>query len=77
MALSAFEPSRSVLCKLLEHEAPRGLESRLSDLHLWRLGLGAIIAVTTARPRGPEFYRARLNRFRSLSHLTVEVQRPV
>ena len=53
---------------------------RLSDLHLWRLGpghLGAIIAVTTARPRGPEFYRARLNRFRSLSHLTVEVQRAV
>ena len=53
---------------------------RLSDLHLWRLGpghLGAIIAVTTSRPRGPEFYRARLNRFRSLSHLTVEVQRPV
>ena len=35
---------------------------RLSDLHLWRLGpghLGAIITVTTARPRGPEFYRAR------------------
>jgi cation diffusion facilitator family transporter len=51
---------------------------RLSDLHLWRLGpghLGAIIAVTTARPRGPEFYRARLARFPSLSHLTVEVQR--
>ena len=51
---------------------------RLSDLHLWRLGpghLGAIVAVTTARPRGPEFYRARLSRFPVLSHLTVEVQR--
>ncbi len=51
---------------------------RLSDLHLWRLGpghLGAIVAVTTARPRGPEFYRARLSRFPALSHLTVEVQR--
>jgi hypothetical protein len=50
----------------------------LSDLHLWRLGpghLGAIVAVTTARPRGPEFYRARLSRFPALSHLTVEVQR--
>jgi cation diffusion facilitator family transporter len=51
---------------------------RLSYLHLWRLGpghLGAIVAVTTARPRGPEFYRARLSRFPALSHLTVEVQR--
>lgn len=51
---------------------------RLSDLHLWRLGpghLGAIVAVTTTRPRGPEFYRARLSRFPALSHLTVEVQR--
>ena len=51
---------------------------RLSDLHLWRLGpghLGAIVVVTTARPRGPEFYHARLSRFQSLSHLTVEVQR--
>lgn len=51
---------------------------RLSDLHLWRLGpghLGAIIAVTTAKPRGAEFYRARLSRFPALSHLTVEVQR--
>ncbi|MCB8882961.1 CDF family Co(II)/Ni(II) efflux transporter DmeF [Acidisoma cellulosilytica] len=51
---------------------------RLSDLHLWRLGpghLGAIVAVTTAKPRGAEFYHARLSRFPALSHLTVEVQR--
>jgi cation diffusion facilitator family transporter len=51
---------------------------RVSDLHLWRLGpghLGAIVAVTTARPRGPDFYRAQLSGFASLSHLTVEVQR--
>ena len=51
---------------------------RLADLHLWRLGpghLGAIVAVATARPRDPEFYRARLARFPALSHVTVEVQR--
>ena len=53
---------------------------RLADLHLWRLGpghLGAIISVVTAVPqRGPEFYRARLGRFGSLSHITIEVQSP-
>jgi cation diffusion facilitator family transporter len=51
---------------------------RLSDLHLWRLGpghLGAIVAVTTAKPRGAEFYHARLSHFPALSHLTVEVRR--
>jgi cation diffusion facilitator family transporter len=46
------------------------------DLHLWRLGpghLGAIISVITGQTRGPEYYRKRLIRFRSLAHLTVEV----
>jgi cation diffusion facilitator family transporter len=49
----------------------------INDLHLWRLGpghLGAILSIATQRPREPEFYRARLAaRFKSLSHLTVEV----
>ncbi|HUZ30617.1 MAG TPA: CDF family Co(II)/Ni(II) efflux transporter DmeF [Xanthobacteraceae bacterium] len=49
---------------------------QLADLHLWRLGpghLGAIISVSTTQAREPDYYRARLARFRSLSHLTVEV----
>lgn len=50
---------------------------RLADLHLWRLGpghLGAIVSVSTREARGPDYYRAKLARFRSLSHLTVEVR---
>jgi cation diffusion facilitator family transporter len=49
---------------------------KLADLHLWRLGpghLGAIVSVNTHLTRGPDYYRAKLVRFRSLSHLTVEV----
>jgi cation diffusion facilitator family transporter len=49
---------------------------QLADLHLWRLGpghLGAIISVITAQARDPAYYRAKLAKFRSLSHLTVEV----
>jgi len=49
----------------------------LADLHLWRLGpghLGGIISVVTTEARGADYYRARLARFRSLSHLTIEVQ---
>ena len=50
---------------------------RLTDFHVWRLGpghLGAIVSVKTREQRGPDYYQARLARFRSLSHVTVEVQ---
>jgi cation diffusion facilitator family transporter len=50
---------------------------QLNDLHLWRLGpghLGAIVSVATARQRGAEYYQSLLRGFRSLSHVTVQVQ---
>ena len=50
---------------------------RLIDLHLWRLGpghLGAIVSVTTHRERGADYYQSLLRRFRTLSHVTVQVQ---
>jgi len=49
---------------------------KLADLHLWRLGpghLGAIISIITSKQRDADFYRGRLARFKSLSHLTIEV----
>jgi cation diffusion facilitator family transporter len=51
----------------------------LADLHLWRLGpghLGAIISVRANAPHDVEYYRARLARFSSLSHITIEVLTP-
>jgi cation diffusion facilitator family transporter len=50
---------------------------RVTDLHLWRLGpghLGAILSIDTAKRRGPEYYRRLLDRFRILSHMTIEVR---
>jgi cation diffusion facilitator family transporter len=51
---------------------------RLIDFHLWRLGpghLGAILCVATFQPqRNPAYYQSLLTRFRTLSHVTVEVQ---
>jgi cation diffusion facilitator family transporter len=61
------------ICNVIENDG-----DRITDLHLWRLGpghLGAIIAVRTREPRGPAHYRARLARFRPLSHVTIEVER--
>ena len=50
----------------------------VSDLHLWRLGpghLGGVFAVTTPHQRDHRYYRAMLEQFPSLSHVTVEVNR--
>ncbi len=50
---------------------------RVADLHLWRLGpghLGAILAVHTDGRHDARHYHARLARFPTLSHVTVEVR---
>ena len=73
---------------LLDMTPDRGMEQKLrdaiehdgdelADLHLWRLGpghLGAILSVTTSNDRTALHYRERLTKFKSLSHLTIEVQ---
>jgi cation diffusion facilitator family transporter len=53
--------------------------SKLADLHLWRLGpghLGAILSVCPQERRSAGYYREKLARFSSLSHLTIEIQEP-
>jgi cation diffusion facilitator family transporter len=69
--------------KDVTEELRRAIESggdRLADLHVWRLGpghLGVILSVLTDAPRDAEFYRSRLSRFRTLSHVTIEVRRAI
>jgi cation diffusion facilitator family transporter len=70
-----MNPDRSMADKL--QQVIEGEGDRIDDLHLWRLGpghLGAIVSVSTHQARGPDYYWAKLARFRSLSHLTIEVQ---
>jgi cation diffusion facilitator family transporter len=50
--------------------------STLADLHLWRLGpghLGAIVSVCPKEGRNADYYRSKLARYRSLSHVTIEI----
>ncbi len=71
-----MNPDRSMADNLRRAIEREGDE--IADLHLWRLGpghLGAIVSVVTPSARSEADYRARLARFRSLSHLTIEVRR--
>lgn len=58
-------------------DAIEGVGDRVGDLHVWRLGPGhmsAVVSVATADPkRDARFYHGVLQRFRNLSHVTVEV----
>ena len=50
--------------------------STLSDLHLWRLGpghLGAILSVRPRESRTARYFRQKIAHFRSLSHVTIEI----
>jgi cation diffusion facilitator family transporter len=70
-----MNPDRRMADNLREAIETEG--DQLADLHLWRLGpghLGAIVSVVTPTPRNSDYYRAKLARFRSLSHLTIEVK---
>jgi cation diffusion facilitator family transporter len=72
-----MNPDRAMTEKL--RGAIEGDGDRLADLHLWRLGpghLGAILSVVTPTARNEAFYRAKLQKFPSLSHLTIEVRAP-
>ena len=88
IAAWAYSLIRDTSAILLDMNPDRGMAERmramietdgdrLTDLHLWRLGpghLGAIVAVATARQRGPDYSQLLLRRFRALSHVTVQVQ---
>ncbi|MDT4331842.1 CDF family Co(II)/Ni(II) efflux transporter DmeF [Methylomonas sp. MED-D] len=53
-------------------------ETKVSDLHVWRLSANhcaAIVGVVTQFPQSPAYYKTRLAGFSQLDHVTVEVNR--
>ena len=69
-----MNPDRELTAKLRQAVESEG--DQLADLHVWRLGpghLGAILSIVSRSGRTAGFYRSKLTRFRSLSHVTVEI----
>ena len=58
--------------KMIESDS----DSRISDLHVWRVGPGyfaAILSVVTRMPRAPAHYKKLLSHLKELCHITVEI----
>ena len=58
-------------------EAVEADGDEITDLHVWQLGPGhhgAIVALRSADPQPPAYYRAKLAHIHDLSHVTVEVE---
>jgi cation diffusion facilitator family transporter len=63
---------REAVTKAIESDA----DNRVTDLHIWRVGprhLAAIVSLVTDEPRDPAHYKALLQRFADLAHVTIEV----
>jgi cation diffusion facilitator family transporter len=53
-------------------------DDRVTDLHVWQVGPGhcaAVISLVSDAPLQPAIYKQRLTDLKSLSHVTVEVER--
>ncbi len=51
-------------------------DSRVSDLHVWRVGshhLSAIVSIVTHYPKSPDHYKKLLAGYDEIAHVTVEV----
>ena len=69
-----MNPDRTMAGKL--RQAIEGEGDQLADLHLSRLGPDTseqLSPLSNAQRREANYYKSRLARFPSLSHLTVEV----
>lgn len=72
--LDAMEPDEKLPAEIRAAIETPG--ERITDLHIWQVGPGhraAIVAVETANPRAPDYYKSKLAALHALSHITVEV----
>ncbi|HXH04728.1 MAG TPA: CDF family Co(II)/Ni(II) efflux transporter DmeF [Candidatus Competibacteraceae bacterium] len=66
------------LVERLRAELEADGDSRVSDLHLWRVGrsqYACIVSLVTGRAHDPAHYKALLRHHGQLAHVTVEVNR--
>lgn len=66
------------LATTIKSELERDGDTRVSDLHVWRVGThhyACIISLIASQPKSPAEYRALLAHYPELAHVTIELQR--
>jgi len=66
------------LAAAIRTELEQDGDTRISDLHLWRIGTrhyACIVALIASQPKSPAHYRARLAHHPELVHVTFELAR--
>ena len=82
------QTSRVLLDREMDHEVVGEVrealeadgDTQLSDLHVWRVGkvrFACVVAVVSANPQPPDYYKELLSVHEELTHITVEVHRCV
>jgi cation diffusion facilitator family transporter len=70
-------PANSDLPVVIRQGIESDGDSKITDLHIWQLGLGkfaAIVSVVAHHPKTPDEYRSLLRIHEELVHVTIEVQ---
>lgn len=70
------EMDAPVVAEIREVIAASPVQARITDLHVWRVGRGkfaCIVALETASPMAPEYFKTQLKVHEELVHITVEV----
>ncbi|MHB9138917.1 MAG: CDF family Co(II)/Ni(II) efflux transporter DmeF [Victivallaceae bacterium] len=68
--------SSGVLAEQIKQTIENDGETKISDLHLWKVGMNkyaCIISLVTANPQNIAFYKQKLEKFEELAHLTIEI----
>jgi Co/Zn/Cd efflux system component len=72
------EPTDSDLNEEIHKAIESDGDSRITDLHIWQLGVhkfAAIISVVAHAPKTVKAYKAMLTEHEELVHISIEVQR--
>jgi cation diffusion facilitator family transporter len=72
------EMDAPVVAEIREVVANCGIEARITDLHVWRVGQGryaCILGIVTSADATPSFFRQQLQVHEELAHVTVEINR--
>jgi cation diffusion facilitator family transporter len=75
-AILLDEEASSTAADAIRSRLEREQDSKVIDLHLWRVGpahFALVASIVTSVPRHPDHYKSLLREFEGLAHVTIEI----